>query len=126
MADEQASKVEDANSDIVCTLKRKERKVKIDDQPFTLRELCGRERTDYMNLMISKVKTGTDGKPAGMKDFTGIESKLISLSLYDSSNAKVSEEVILGWPSSALKFLFEASQILSGLDQDAEATAKKS
>ncbi len=111
------------------SLKRKEIEVEIEDtdgnvRVCILRELKGSERDAYINVMHGKMSTAKDGRVTGVKDFSGLQSSLISKSLYDETNKQIPEQTIDSWPASTQTELFKMAQELSGLGEKAEADAK--
>lgn len=91
---------------------------------FKIREMSGALRDKWMNTMGSRLKSDVNGKPVGMRDFTGIQSSLIALCLFDSAGNSVPETTIAAWPASAQKMLFEICQKINGMDE-ASAEAEK-
>ena len=108
----------------------KEESVVLDDKDYTLRELDGLQKGKYLNSMGGRLIMNEEGKVSGFKDFAGLESSLLSLCLYDSEGKTVPAAKIQSWPSSVLSKLFEAAQVLSGLNEEGqkkiEAEAKNS
>ncbi len=89
----------------------------------TLKELTGKQRDIYLNDM-GKRMTFVKGEPAGLNDFEGLQTGLLTLCLFDENNTPIAKEVLEGYPSGVLTKLFVAAQELSGLAVDATATAK--
>jgi len=108
----------------------KEVPVTIDAKPYKLRELDGRQKGKYLNKMGGRIVLNNKGEVSSFKDYAGLESTLLELCLYDSSNELVPASVMDGWPSTILTTLFDAAQTLSGLNEEArkkqEAEAKNS
>lgn len=120
------------NEDILeLDLTRKSETIKIKDpktgevKVYTLKEMSGLERDQWMNKMSKSFKLGADGKSTGIADYTGIHYILISRCLYDDTDKLISEQIISQWPASAQKILFDKCQKLNGLGEDAEEEAKK-
>lgn len=89
---------------------------------YTLKELNGTDRDKYISLMSSKVLFSKESsKPIGLKNYDGVDLKLIHLSLYDASGARVSEAVIGSWPGKVVSSLAAAAMKLSGLENKTEA-----
>lgn len=105
---------------VILTLALQSRMVKLDDQVYTIRELDGTARGKYLNGVSSRVIMGSGGRPIGMKDFTGLETALLKLCLYDPQGVLVPEAVMLAWPSSVLGSLFIIARDLSGLGEEAQ------
>lgn len=101
------------------SLKRKQVEIEVEvadgsTKTFILKELTGSERDQFLNVMASKMRVGTDGKPTGVKDFTGLHANLIGLSLWVDEQ-RVEPGVIQTWPASTQAELFAMAQELSGL-----------
>lgn len=114
---------------ITIELEFKEEAVTIKDKSgntteFKIREMSGALRDKWMNTMGSRLKSDANGKPIGMRDFTGIQSSLIALCLFDSAGNSIPENTIAAWPASAQKALFEICQKINGMDE-ASAEAEK-
>lgn len=100
------------------SLKRREIPVEIDERKYTLREMDGYHRDMYLNI-VTKSQTGSmDGKTIRVKNFEGLQAKLISLCLYNESNELVPSEEIQKWPAAMQTGLFKECQGLNGLDDD--------
>ncbi len=91
---------------------------------YVLKELNGTERDKFLNNMSARMRTDPSGKPTGLKTFDGLQSYLISRSLFDEEGKLVSEKEINSWPARVQAALFTEAQKLSGLDQGAEETVK--
>lgn len=110
------------------TLKRREMEVEVEGVDnvlvtYTLREMTGTQRDQYMNKMGQKAKM-VDGKMQGLKDYSNFMGDLIALSLYDSQGTLVPLKTIQEWPSSVQTALFKEAQKLSALDDRAEEASK--
>lgn len=104
------------------TLKLKEAPVQITDaegqeHSFVLRELNGRDRDSYLDQMGERMKFSPTGKMAGMKNYKGIQTGLLSLCLYDENETLVSMKTLQEYPSTALSDLYDAACELSALDK---------
>lgn len=106
------------------TLTRKEVPVEIDGQLYTLLEMDGKQRDQYLNHVGGKMKTTSEGKPAGLKDFNNLQSRLISQHLKDLEGEYVKEDVINTYPASVVSGLAEMCREISGLDDEGEEEAK--
>lgn len=84
---------------------------------YVLRELTAKQRGTYLNSMQNRI-IFTDGKVTGIKDFDGLEASLLSRCLYDESNKLVSMSDLEEFPGRVLKKLFEAAQLISGLNEE--------
>lgn len=103
------------------SLKLKEEPVEIDGTQFILRELTGAQRDTYLSLQAGRAERHPEtGKIIGVKNFDGINTKLVSMSLRGPDGKSVPEATIKDWPSTVVEALFEAAQELSGLDRPEE------
>lgn len=97
-------------------------------ETYTLSELTGVQRDEYLNDTASRMKFDGQGKAQGVKDFKGMQAKLVSLCLTKGSGgAPVTVETINTWPASVVSALFKEAQKLSGLEAEVpkeEAPAK--
>jgi len=105
------------------SLKLKEEEIDIDGVPYRLRELTGAQRDAYIKTQSDRAERNVEGKVIGVKNFDGIHTKLLSMSLVDASGKLVKEEVLRSWPSSVCEALYTAAQELSGLDKAEEKGA---
>ena len=95
------------------------------EEKYTLRELIGKTRDEYLTSIADKMKYDGKGNPSGLKNFDGLQSSLLSRTLFDAESKPVSVEKLDAFPASALTTLFEKSQELSGMDKKAPEKAKK-
>lgn len=110
------------HEDLVFDLEREEQKVTISDKPYILVELSGEERDSYLNDIGNRMKT-ENGKPAGIKNFNGMQAFLVSLSLKCMETGKpapVKQEEIQKWPARLVSKLFDKAKELSALDEGDE------
>lgn len=101
------------------SLKRKEVEVVLEgergeDRRFLILELTGKERDTYTGIIASKMRFDANGKPAGMRDFSGLQVALLELCLHEGGN-RVKRAEIEGWPSSTVSALFSEAQRISAL-----------
>lgn len=113
------------------SLRLEEYEIPIEDKDgkvtiYKLRELDGEQRSDYINFQASKAKYGADGKVTGIKDFKGIETKIVSMCLYDPDGKLVTEAFLNKVPGRLIKKLSALALRISGLDEKAEERAKNS
>lgn len=102
------------------SLVRKEEKVILDcedgtEKTVTVREVTGQGREEYMTLMMSKVRLGPDGKPQGLKNFSGLHTKLLEMSLFDEENKLYPTKEIKAFPASTQLGLFNIAKRLASL-----------
>jgi len=107
------------------TLVRKEKKVELEKldgaiAELIVREITGKGRGIYMSLIASKVRLGPDGKPTGLKDMSGLHSKLLEMSLFDENDKAISAKEIAEYPAATTMGLFAIAKEVSGLNEDAE------
>jgi len=103
------------------TLKLKTLPVELDEKQYTLTELTGQQRDAYLNVSANRVKMDEKGKVTGIKNFDGLQTHLLSLSMRDPQGQLVLETEIKGWPSTVVEALYAESQKLSGLATGKEA-----
>ena len=97
------------------TVKRKTIAIMIEhedgtEHAYTLKELDGNERDQYMNRVSKKMKSRVE---QGLKDFSGMCSDLLSMSIYDENSKLVTAKVVQSWPSSTQIELFKMAANLS-------------
>lgn len=114
---------------LVFDLRRQEKKLKITKLDgtaanWTLREIDGSQRVLYMNMMGTKMKTDADGKAVGIKDYTGVETNLIAMCLFDEKGESVGEAEIKKFPSQVQSNLYLACMKLCGLMDAAKDEVK--
>lgn len=91
---------------------------------YTIRELTGDGRNEYMNFQAMKARYGSDGKVSGIKDIKGLETRLAALSLFGPDNKPVTEKELAAFPGKLLKKIAMIASRISGLDDKAEQRAK--
>ena len=91
---------------------------------YTLRELTGRQKGLYLNTMSNRLSVSEDGKVTGIKNFEGLESSLLSKCLFNEENKPVTDAELQEFPARVLRKLFDAAQILSGLNSEGVEKAK--
>lgn len=115
------------------SLRCREIKIELEDetgqvQSYTLQELPNDERDKYLNSMGRRARWGADGTPAGIRDYIGIQSELIAMSIRDAQGNKIPVKIIDKWPSSVLNALYKKAFELSDMDKkpdEVEEEAKK-
>jgi hypothetical protein len=101
------------------TLELKEQKVELSGTPYAIRELNGRDRDAYLDLVGNRVKY-VNGVQTGMTSYAGLQSGLLAKCLVNlDTNTAVPESTIASFPSSVLTELFKIAQKLNGLDKEA-------
>ena len=105
-------------------LKLKEVAVKLDGKDYVIRELTGKQRDTYLD-MVDKRVTYVDGVQSGMSSLSGLQSSLLALCLVDSNNKAVPEKDIAEYPGSVQSKLFALAQEVSGLDQPEDSDKEK-
>lgn len=111
------------------SLKRKEIPVILEDPEtgadgdYILREITGKSRDAYLNMINSRM--GTNGN---LRDTRGIQSTLISWSLFrvnaDGSETQVKIAEVEAFPGSVQDALHKDAQLLSALGKKAEDKEK--
>jgi len=91
---------------------------------YTLRELSGKERDNYLTKMSSKMKFDAKGNPSGLKDYQGLHAMLLNLVLRDPHDTIISVKDLQEFPARVQNALFEKAQEMNGLGDLGEAEAK--
>ena len=94
-----------------------------EEKIYSLIEMNGQQRDEYLNCVKDNVSIGTDGSATIIK-FDGLQSSLVSKCLHDENGVIIPSDVIQAYPSSVVDALFEAAQKLNGLNKDSETQAK--
>ncbi len=103
----------------------KEKKIDIDDQVYTLREMTGLARDKWRNDQKKRIEVSKDGQSATVRDHRNVQAELITLCLFDPSGQPVPVDEIAQWPSSLQEDLFQECQTLNTLTAEAIEEAKK-
>lgn len=88
-----------------------------EEKQYTLKELSGKQRNQYLDKMKARVKLGKDGQAESVSSFEGFQADLLVLCFYDAAGELVTAEEIESFPSSTQMDLFKMAQNLSGLDE---------
>lgn len=107
---------------IKLSLKREELKVVLEtpegvDKTYTLREMSGKDRDNYLTKMGDKFRYNAQGQVSGVKTFEGMHSILLERCLYDETDKLVSLAELQNFPSRVLSELFSAAQKINALNQ---------
>lgn len=100
-------------------LQLKETPVTIDDEPYVVVELDGRERDRYLGDLSKRVSPAAAGGASSVRNFDGLQASLVAVALRKIENGErqpVSIQTIQGWPASVIGALFKEAQILSALN----------
>lgn len=84
-----------------------------------MREMDASNRDRYLDRLANRVRLDTDGKPAGIKKFDGMQGELLSLCLHRPDGSLVPEAEIQKWPTSIVSQLYKAAQELNYLNREA-------
>lgn len=102
------------------------------DKKFILREFVGIDRKEWFEFLggSASLSKNEDGEFEVMIEkveaLAGMQSRLISLCLFDEKDGPVTEEFIqTKLTSTVIDKLFKAAQELNGLNKEAEEEAKK-
>ena len=117
--------------ELCISLVRKTKKIKITGEDggtklYTLKEMTGANRDNYVSSQIKKAKIGPDGKPVGITDVDGAQSNLIAKCIYDENDKPIPESVIAQWPASAQTAVFKVCRDMNGMDEESEEKEKNS
>ena len=130
MADENTS-APAPDDELVITLVRKTRKVRVTDENglttrMTLKEMTGANRDKYVQKQAARAKTSADGKTSWITNFDNIQVDLIERCLFDENEKPVPAMVIAQYPASVQVALFKACGELNSLDMASEEKEKNS
>lgn len=106
-------------------LTRKEQPVTIGGSAYTLVELDGAARDKYLQDLTGRVRTTPEGKPAGVKNFCGLQASLVSASLVDATRKPVPASLVQSWPARVVAALYDAARELSGLEDENDDEPEK-
>lgn len=99
------------------------------ERRFVLRGASGVGRDTYLNNLAARVGYDAEGRSTGIKDFGGLHGALLVQCLFtvqtDGSEVPITVAEINAWPAAVTKRLFEKAKVLSALDDEAPAAAKK-
>lgn len=93
------------------------------EKNFTLQEMTGKMRDDYLTGVAGKMRYNTEGKPCGLKSYQDLQSGLLSFCLYENGSLVPIKE-IRELPATAQKALFLQAQELNSLQEDIEEVVK--
>jgi len=88
------------------------------EKKYLLKELSGSDRNRYLNKMKNRVTTDKNGN-VKINTFDGMQSDLLTVSLFNEAGESVSKDEIEMLPSNTQQKLFEKAQELSGLNSEA-------
>lgn len=94
------------------------------ERHYTLKEMMGNERSDYLDSINGNMNYSSTGQFIGIKSYKGMEDGLLLRCLFDEKDKPISPEDIKGMSSQVLNELFLAAQKLNGLDKKAEEESK--
>jgi hypothetical protein len=104
------------------TSKLKFLEVDIDGKEYILSEISGAQREVFLTKQSARMRFDAKGNVQGLRDFTGFESNLVSLSLKDKETGKCVEvSVIETWPASVVMQLAKEARKISGMASPGEA-----
>ena len=97
----------------------KEIPVTIDEKAYVLKELDGLQKGKYLNVMGKRIVLNDQGKVKAFLDYSGLESTLLAVCLYDEEDNLMKIHEMEKWPSTVLSELFDMAQDLSALKEEA-------
>ena len=99
------------------TLKRKEQPLTLDGVQYLIIELDGLSRDEVMTDSMGRMELDKTGKPVSVRNFKGMQSKLVSLCLVKAEGrTKVTQATVDTWPAGTIDALFKACQRLNGME----------
>lgn len=96
------------------------------ERDYVLREMDGKERDGFLNVISNRQRVSGSGKVIGVKNNDELMAELIHRSLYDDQGKRVPKKEIQSWPASVQNTLMLKAQKLSALDEESIQTAKNS
>ena len=109
------------NDEFEFSSKLKTQPVKIDGKKHTVKELTGEQRDDHGDYVRTTNMNVEGSIIKGIKTMKGLQSKLLSLCLYDENGELVPQDVIEKYPAKMQGALHKLAQKLSGLEVDEKA-----
>lgn len=95
------------------------------NKTYGLREFTGKQRDAFVNLISSKTRIGSDGKPAGIKNVDGMQASILTRTLFDKTEDRfVTVEEVDNMPQRVLDKLCDWVLEKSGLDDKSKDKAK--
>jgi hypothetical protein len=108
------------------TSKLKFLEVDIDGKDYILSEISGAQREIFFTKQSARVRLDAKGNVQGLRDFTGFESNLVSLSLKEKGTGTyVAVSIIEQWPASVVMTLAKEARKLSGMAAPEEIEEKE-
>lgn len=111
------------------TTKTKTVPVELNGEVYSLVEMTGLLRDEYLDTTKDRFKFNNEGKAAGISSFSGMQAELIVRTLKDGKGNFVSVDFVQSLPCTVTSALFDAAQELNNLgskdEGKAEAEAKK-
>ena len=92
-------------------------------EEYKISEMTGDNLEAYFNSQRDKMDIKSDGT-VSMKDYKGIYTSLLILTMVGPDDKPVSLTTLKSWPSRVQKALFEIAQRLNGLNVEAKEEAK--
>lgn len=108
------------------TLTRSEKPVTIDGRKYVLIEMDGKQRDAYLNGMGQRIRHTPEGKPAGLKDYNGLQASLVASCLHEEETAEspnrkpVAINTVQSYPARVLSALYDACKEMNDLDEEEE------
>lgn len=107
------------------SLDRVEKKVRIGDHNYYLREATGKAAQIFQDAQLRAMKFNAQGKSTGFDGLAQSELLLVSLCLFDDGDKPVPLEQIQNWPSRVTRVLYEQARLMSGLQEKKSAADLK-
>lgn len=105
------------------SLEAKEEKIVLDGDAYVIKELDGRGRDKYLDIIMSRTKMNKKGDVVGATSLAGVQAGLVAQSIFKVVGDKhepVSKETVLAWPATTVSGLFDLAKELSDIGDDAE------
>ena len=88
---------------------------------FEIREMTAADRDKYMQTLSRRFNYDKEGKPCGLKTFTGLHAELLTLCMYQVQPSGeftlVKKELLDSWPGGNVLQLYKEAQRLNHLSE---------
>lgn len=104
---------------------RKEEEFDVGGVAYIMREMDGTLRGQYQDFLLTRLKTTSEGKSAGISKASGIEAYLLCRCVIVKDTGKfVDAKMVDSWPAGEIEEIANWAQEFNSLDVKAEERAK--
>ena len=97
--------------------------VDLGGQTFTIKELTGAQRDEYLNKNLGRMRLDPiTGEAKGFKDYKGLHTDLLCMCMYDAEGKVVSKKNLEQLPAATVGGLFKLANDLNALEETEEET----